>query len=134
MEITFLIILACLVYTLLTYSKEGDILTFKNGNPTPAELMKKFKSKSDVMNRLNDLLVYKESYVRWNKYMVVAIFCSIIILYFLTDTIKIPQLIILSCFIFMAIDLPSRWATSHVSYGVIQEATKLTALHEALPC
>jgi hypothetical protein len=59
-------------------------------------------------------------------------FVSMIILFFLRERIVLAEFIILSSFLFLAIDLPNRWANAHIQKGVIQEATQLYTLYSAL--
>jgi hypothetical protein len=132
MQIIFLILLIGIVLTLLSYSKEGDILTFTGKCPSVKKLQSDYPDKDRIVERLHNLLIYKESYVRWNKYLIIAMFVSMIILFFLRERIVLAEFIILSSFLFLAIDLPNRWANAHIQKGVIQEATQLYTLYSAL--
>lgn len=125
LQIIFLIILGCLISTLLRYSQEGDIGTFTNGAPQILEMKVKYPERDSVVKRLHNLILYKEGYVKWNKFIIISLFASIVLLYFLREEIRISELIIVSCFLFLCIDLPNRWVGAHISKGVIQEATQL---------
>lgn len=128
-QVVFLIILIGVILTLLKYSKEGDILTFTGNCPSVQKLREKFPTKDQLVERLHNLLIYKESYVRWNSFLVISMFASMVILYFLRGEVKLAEFIILTSFIFLAIDLPNRWAHSHIQKGVIQEGTQLYSLY-----
>ena len=131
LESIFLLVLVGVVLTVLKYSKEGDILTFTGTCPQASKIRTLYPSKEKVVERLHALLVYKESYVRWNTFLLVAIFTSLIVLSFLRERVRIAEVIILSCFLFLAIDLPNRWAHAHIQKGVIQEATFLAGWYGA---
>ncbi len=132
MQVIFLVILLGVMYTLLSYSQEGDIGTFTHGAPRLSEMKQKYPTAKDVVNRLHSLLIYKESYVRWNKLLVISMFASLTILYFLKEEVKLGEFIVLTCFVFVCIDLPNRWGHAHISQGVIQEATQLYTYHHSL--
>lgn len=115
--------------TLLKYSKEGDILTFTGNCPSVKKLKDDYPTKDSIIERMHNLLIYKESYVRWNRFIIIAMFVSMIILHFLRDEIRISEFLLLTCFIFLAIDLPNRWAHAHIQKGVMQEATQLYSIY-----
>ena len=121
-EILFIIILIGVVLTCLSYSKEGDILTLK---PKKLNQNLNLNSKDQIVDRLHSLIIYKESYVKWNKFIIISMFASLVIMKFLEIPLTIGKFILLSIFIFMCIDLPNRWAHSHIQSGIIQEASIL---------
>jgi len=129
LQVVFLIILVGVVMTLLKYSKEGDILTFTGNCPSVKKLKDDYPTKDSIIERMHNLLIYKESYVRWNRFIIIAMFVSMIILHFLRDEIRISEFLLLTCFIFLAIDLPNRWAHAHIQKGVMQEATQLYSIY-----
>lgn len=131
-QVVFLIILLGVCLTLIKYSQEGDIRTFTNGAPRLNLMKKTYPNREAVMERLHSLLIYKESYVRWNRYIIIAMFTSLVILYYIRGEVKLSEFIILSCFIFLAIDLPNRWGHTHVSKGIIQEGTQLYTHYHSL--
>jgi len=128
MQIIFLVILLGVMYTLVSYSQEGDIGTFTNGVPKISDMKRKYTSQADIVERLHSLLIYKESYVRWNRLLIISMLASIVTLYFLKEEVKLSEFLMLTCFIFICIDLPNRWGHAHISKGVIQEATQLYTL------
>lgn len=131
-EISFILILCGLVFTVYKYSIEGDIKVFQDKCPNIRVLKKKYETKDQVVDRLHALLTVKESYVRWNSYMIIAIFTSMVLLQALLGEIETSKLIIVSTFIFLAIDLPNRWANAHKQKGIIQEGTHLYTLYSTL--
>lgn len=132
LQLIFMIILCGVFLTLFKYSQEGDIGTFTSDVPNIYQMKNKYTDKNSIAKRLHSLLVYKESYVRWNRFILIAMFSSLVILHFLKSEIKLGEFIILSCFIFLCIDLPNRWGYAHISKGVIQEATQLYTYHDSL--
>lgn len=132
LQIVFIIILACLVFTLLKYSQEGDISTFTFGTSQINEMKKKYPTKNSIVNRLHNLIIYREGYVKWNRFIIISMFASLVLLYFLREEVKLSEFIIVSCFLFLCIDLPNRWGHAHISKGVIQEATQLYTYHSLL--
>ncbi len=131
-EIIFIVVLIAVIRTLFTYSKEGDILTLLNGSPGMEKLKQDYTTRESIVKRLHDLLLYKESYVRWNRQAVLSIFVALILVYLLQGEIKLSPLVLTTCLVFFAIDLPNRWGHTHVSAGVIQEGTQLQALFHTL--
>ena len=131
-QVIFLIILFGVVLTLLKYSQEGDISTFIRGVPNPNLMKKNYPTREAVMERLHALLIYKESYVRWNRFFIIAMFTSLVILYCIRGEVNLGEFIILTCFIFLAIDLPNRWGYTHISKGIIQEGTQLYTYYHSL--
>lgn len=132
LQIVFLIILSGVVFTLFKYSQEGDILTLTSNATHLNEFSSKFPTRNDVVERLHSLLIYKEGYVRWNRYLLIAMFASLVILFFTRGEVRLSEFILTTCFLFLCIDLPSRWGHSHISQGVIQEATQLYVYHRLL--
>lgn len=133
-EIIFIIILIGVVLTCLSYSKEGDILTLQSSMSLKHKKTHKntSTSKDQIVDRLHSLLIYKEGYVRWNKFIIISLFASCVILKFLDIPFSVGKLIMLSIFIFMCIDLPNRWAHSHIQSGIIQEASILFGQYKVL--
>lgn len=133
-EIVFLIILLGVVLTLLKYTQEGDIKTFNGKCPRVSELLKMYGNKDEVVNRLFNLFSYQENYVRWNRFLVIAMFTAIVILYFKKGegSISVIELILVASFIFLAIDLPNRWGTAHVKSGVLIEANRLMTMYQMM--
>lgn len=132
-EILFLVILAGVMFTLFHYSQEGDILTFTGNAPKVREMREKYVNREQIVERLHSLLVYKESYVRWNREMIIALFVSLVILYCFRSEIRLAEVLLLTTFVFLAIDLPNRWGHAHISASVIQEGTQLYTLYGSLP-
>ena len=132
LQIIFIVVLSALVFTLFKYSQEGDILTFTAGSPKLKEMKEKYQSKDEIVERLHSLLIYKESYVKWNRFLVISMFASLVTLYSIRGEVKLPEFILLTCFIFLCIDLPNRWGYAHISKGIIQEATQLYTYHHSL--
>ncbi len=128
LQIIFLIILIGVILTFFKYSKEGDILTLKGKCPSVEKLLASYPSRTKIIERMHDLLIYKDNYVRWNSFLIIAMFVSLVVLYFTREKIQLSEFIILTCFIFLAIDLPNRWANAHIYKGVTQEATQLQTL------
>ena len=128
-QIVFLIILIGIVMTICKYSQEGDILTHMRGCPSTKELKGKYSTSESIVDRLHQLLVYKENYVKWNHILLISLFVSIVLLHFFKREITISELILVAMLIFFAIDLPNRWIHAHVQSGVIQEATQLRAIY-----
>jgi hypothetical protein len=127
-EIIFVVVLLAVIRTLFTYSKEGDILTLLNGAPGMEKLKQEYKTRESIVKRLHDLLLYKESYVRWNRQAILSVFVALIVIYLLQGEIKLAPLVLTTCLIFFAIDLPNRWGHTHISAGVIHEGTQLYSL------
>ena len=132
LQLVFMIVLCCVFMTFFRYSQEGDIGTFTSNAPTMSQIKKDYKTKDSIAKRLHSLIVYKESYVKWNRFLAISMFASLVILHNLREEIKLHEFILLSCFIFLCIDLPNRWGYAHVSKGVIQEATQLYTYHDSL--
>lgn len=131
-QVVFLIVLMGVMFTLVKYSQEGDIGTFTAGAPRLSTMKKKYPNREAVVERLHSLLIYKESHVRWNRFLIISMFASLVILYFLREEVRLSEFIMLTCFIFLCIDLPNRWGYAHISKGVIQEATQLYTYHSSL--
>lgn len=125
----FALTLVGLVVSVYKYSKDGDIATFKNGTPSPTTMLSLYPTQELTVQRMHDLLIYKESYVRWNRYLVLSIFAAFIIMKYHEREMKTGNLIVLSSFIFLIIDLPNRWANAHIQKGIVQEATQLHSLY-----
>lgn len=132
LQVIFLIILCGVISTLFTYSQEGDILTYTSSCPKLDVMKRKYPDAKAVMDRMHSLLIYKESYVKWNRFILIAMFASLVILYTMKKEIKISEFIILTCFLFLCIEIPTRWSYAHVSKSVIQEATQLYTYHNSL--
>ena len=131
-QVVFLIILAGVVFTLIKYSQEGDLQTFTKGVPNLNVMKRNYPNREAVIERLHALLIYKESHVRWNRFIIISMFTSLVILYYIRGEVRLGEFIILTCFIFLAIDLPNRWGYSHISKGVIQEGTQLYTYYHSL--
>ena len=132
LQIIFIVVLAALVFTLFKYSQEGDILTFTNSSPKLKEMKEKYQTRDEIVERLHSLLIYKESYVKWNRFLVISMFASLVTLYSIRGDVKLPEFILLTCFSFLCIDLPNRWGYTHISKGIIQQATRLYTYHHSL--
>jgi hypothetical protein len=124
-QIIFLVMLGATVFTLLKYTQEGDILTLSGSCPKVLEMKKKYTTRQQVVERLRDLISYSGGYVRWNRLIVLSLISAIIILYFCKEDVKLPEILILTAFIFCIIDIPNRWGHAHVQTGVNQEANQL---------
>lgn len=131
-QIVFLILLFALVLTLIKYSQEGDINTLTSGNTSFKEIKSRYPTRSDVVQRLHALILYKEGYIRWNRLIVISMIASLIILNFTREQIHFGEFILLSSFLFLCIEIPHRWGNAHISSGVIQEATRLFTYYDSL--
>ncbi len=127
-HISFVFILCLVVYTLYSYSQEGDIQTLTRN--IPKRLRKLYPTRRKIVERMRDLLIYKNHYVKWHKFMAIALFCSTLITYHFLHRLDTPTVLILTCVIFLAIDLPNRWMSAHVHSSVSQESAMLYALFE----
>lgn len=132
-QIVFLVILFGVVYTLFKYSQEGDINTFIGSSPSVREIRERYTSRGQIAERLHHLLIYQNGYVRWNRILIISMFVSMIIIYLYEKEIKLEKFILLTAFIFLAVDLPNRWGHSHVRQGTIQEGTSLISHYYSLP-
>jgi len=131
-DIIFLVILVAIIFTLLKYTQEGDILTLRSKSSI-RELHFKYPTKDAIVNRLHSLLIYKSGYVKWNRFMIMALFVALIITRYFREDVKLADVLVISTLIFFAIDIPNRWGASHVYSGIIEEGTILSGWYHSLP-
>lgn len=130
LESIFFFLLIGVLFTLMVYSKGGDIDTLTGECPSIISLKKQYKTQQDIVDRLHKLFIYKTSYIRWNKFIVIAMFTAVIILSFLKQhSYTVTDVLLVSGIIFLAIDLPNRWGHAHIESSVIQEVTQLYSLY-----
>lgn len=122
-----------LIFTLYDYSKEGDIGILTRNVPSAWKMRKMYPTKNDITKRMHDLIIYKAYRVKWNKCIIIAIAISFILLYYFRGSVNVPELTLLTGLIFLGIDLPNRWVTSHISKSLSQEGTMLYTLFSATP-
>jgi hypothetical protein len=130
-ETGFLMVLSGVVSTFLYYSQEGDIKTLL-GNRSELNALKEYDTPEKITQRLHDLIQYKNGYVRWNRYMIISMFVSMVLLKYFREKIEISEFFLTSVFIFAAIDLPNRWGNAHICKGVSVEASELYGKYLAL--
>lgn len=126
-KLSFLIITLALCYTLYLYSKEGDIGTLTGSTPSAWKLKKLYPNQENKMKRLHDLIIYKDDHIKWNRFMVIAVFAASLIVYNLVKKFDPTKIIVTTLIVFLAIDLPNRWASAHVKSATQHEATMLCA-------
>jgi len=110
------------------YSPEGDIQTLIGSVPKPGILRKKYPTNKQLVSRLYELLIYKNGNIKWNKLLSISIFCSYFLVYYLSDVVTIPKIMVTSCLLFLVLDLPYRFEHTHLHTGISHEASMLYAL------
>lgn len=131
MILLFTGVLVLLTITLLSYSKEGDIGNFNSNVPNIYKLKRLYPSKKELLKRFHDLILYKGGIVKWNRYIIIALVMAFCIIYYYRKTVTtkhIAEIMFLTGALFLAIDLPNRWLTTHVQQPLVQEATLIYSL------
>lgn len=119
-QIILTVIIISILYALCTYSQEGDIKTLTRSIPKSIP-----KTKRECIERMHSLLIYKLNYVRWPIYLGISLFCSVVINYYFQNELRIASMIILTAFLFLAMELPCRWLRTHVNSSVSHEGSML---------
>lgn len=116
--------MVCMVaYTLLSYSKEGDIRTIKSSFSPQS-----YPTRRKIVERMRDLVLYDNYSVKWHKILCLALFTSMILSYYFTGEMEPTTILIITAVIFVAIDIPNRWANVHKKVGLTQEVSMLYTL------
>ena len=119
----FVMLVILLAFTLLSYSKEGDIKTI-----TTSISNQTYNSKRKIVQRMRDLILYDNYSIKWPKILCIALFTSIIITYYFIGQIEPSTVMLLTGIIFIAIDIPNRWANIHKKAGLTHELGMLYAM------
>ena len=113
MVIIYLVLLAILCYSLLTFKNEGDYHTrigqFQLGHKTVDE----------ILNRVQELFLYQNFSIKWPFQVGISLVIAILI--FLLK----PPIILTTLMIFLAMDIQQRWNNVHVRAGLLQECSQL---------
>lgn len=124
-DIIFLVCLVGVVITLFFYTKEGDIdIMTKTGGKT----LDKYNTRDKIIDRINEVIVYKYNHVYWNFYLLISSFTACLVVELLDQCQRINKtykMIAITAIIFLCLEFPKRYINAHIHKGVEVEVTKL---------
>lgn len=122
LHIIFAILILSVSFTLFYYNQKGGLHTIINADEY------KGMNKKEIVKKLRELIIYKNHYTRWNKFLIISLFFSYLVCYYF-KSVSVQNILIVALLIFIAIDSPQRWINAHVSMNISHQASVLYGMY-----